>query len=155
MVVYYSEVATYLILGFLMLPFQNGEFTGNGHWIDTNAEGEYTVACAISDGPEGAKIHKLKRVFLKSDGSASYEEESTVTFQPSGKNGFTITITTAKGSSYGSGYCFERQCHYDLDVSPGVHIEFTYTIDSGRIVSLASSTNKGNFTSWTESLSSK
>ena len=137
------------------LPFENGEFSGKGHWIDQKAEGDYTVACTVGDGPDRSKVHKLKRVFLKPDGSTLYEEESTVTFQPAGKNGFKVTIATAKGSAHGSGYCFENQCHYDLDVSPEVHIEFTFTVGAGRMDGLASSTNKGNFTSWMETVRTK
>jgi hypothetical protein len=107
-----------------------------------------------SDGPDGSKVYKLKRTFLKPDGSTLYEELSTVTLWDAPKNGFKITITTAKGSAHGSGYCFDRQCHYDMDISPGVHIGLTYTMSAGRIDAIASSTNKGNFTSWTESLTS-
>ena len=137
-----------------MLPFQNGAFQGKGHWIDTKAEGDYVVDCAIADGPDGSMVHKLKRTFLKPDGSALYEELSTVSLWEAAKNGFRITITTEKGSAHGSGYCFDRQCHYEMDVSPGVHLELTYTVSAGRIDTIASSTNKGNFTSWTESLTS-
>ena len=134
------------------LPFRNGVFLGKGHWIDQKADGDDTAQYTIDDGASSSKVHTVHRVFLKPDGSPLYEENSTVTFTPTTRNKFTITITTAKGSVSGSGYCFGDQCHYEVDISPENHMEFTFTVGEREIHGLASSTNKGNFTSWRETL---
>jgi hypothetical protein len=136
----------------MTLPFTNGTYKGRGHWIDQKATGIYTAEYSIADGEGGAKVHTVHRVFFKPDGSVAYEENSTVTFQPAEKNGVTVTIATEKGSTSGSGYFFERHVHYAMQLTPDNQLEFTFTIDAERLDGLGSATNKGNFTSWTESL---
>jgi hypothetical protein len=134
------------------LTFQNGAFQGKGHWIDQKTEGDYSAACTISNGLNGSSVHVVKRVFLKPDGATLYEENTTQTFEPAARNAFTITIASDKGSLQGRGYCFDKQYHYELDISANTHAEFTIVIGDGRIDGLGSSTNKGNFTSWRETL---
>lgn len=135
-----------------MLPFLAGRFKGAGHWINQTAEGDYTVSCVISAAPEGGSVHTVHRVFLKPDGTTLYEEDSTLTFTPAGRNGFRLTIRSAQGEVQGSGYCFDRQCHYDVAIAADNHLEWTFSASPEVIEGLASSTNKGNFTSWKETL---
>jgi hypothetical protein len=47
----------------------------------------------------------------------------------------------------------DRECHYDIDITPDNHLEFTLHADDARITCLGSATNKGNRTYWKESLS--
>jgi hypothetical protein len=135
-----------------MLPFSTGIFEGRGHWINQQAEGDYTARYEISEGADGSIVHAVRREFLTPDGSTLYAEETTVSFTPGPRNGMTVVITGPKGSVTGSGYCFGNQCHYDADVSPGTRLEFTFTVAGGQIDGLASSANKENFTSWRETL---
>lgn len=137
------------------LPFQNGDYDGKGHWIDQNAEGDYTASYSISDGAENTKVQKTHRTFFKPDGGTLYEEDATVTFTPGERNGFKISIAFPAGSARGKGYCFGSQCHCELDVSQGVHLELTLTVSDGKIDALGSSTNRGNFTSWSETVTVK
>ena len=134
------------------LPFSNGSFQGKGHWIDQKGVGDYTAQYAISDGPHESKMHTVHRVFFKPDGTKAYDEYSTVTFKPEGKVGIIVTIDSERGSMHGLGYCIDNACHYELDISPTEHLEFTFTIDDGQLTGLGSSTNKGNFTFWRETL---
>ena len=135
-----------------MLAFPTGRFQGTGHWIDQTNEGDYRAAYAIAALPEGAAEHTVDRVFLKADGSTLYEEHTTLTFTPAGRNGFRVTIRSARGEVDGSGYCFDHQCHYDADIGADNHLEWTFSIGPQTIQGLASATNKGNFTSWKETL---
>jgi len=135
-----------------MLPFSAGRFEGSGHWIDQIREGDYTVACSIAAAPEGGFEHTVHRVFLKADGSTLYAEDSTVIFVPGAGNTFRVSIRSAQGEVHGSGYGFEGQCHYEADIAADNRLEWTFTLAEDRIVGLASSTNKGNFTSWKEKL---
>ena len=135
-----------------MLPFPIGRFKGAGHWINQTAEGDYTVSYVISAAPEGGSVHTVHRVFLKPDGSTLYEENSTLTFTPSGRNGFRLIMRSAQGEVQGSGYCFDHLCHYDVNIAADNHLECTFSAGRGLIEGLASSTNKGNFTSWKETL---
>jgi hypothetical protein len=134
------------------MPFQNGTFKGRGHWINQQTEGDYTASYTIDDGADGSSVHAVTRVFLNSDGSTLYVEETTVSFAPADRNGIRVVITGPKGSVTGGGYCLGNQCHYEADIAPGSRLEFTFTVYDGEIDGLASSTNKGNFTSWRETL---
>ena len=129
--------------------FPSGRFEGKGHWIDAAREGDYTVSYDIALADASA-IHTVHRIFLKPDGSTTYEEHTTVTFTPGARNRFNITIQSAQGEVHGAGYSFENQHHYDLDVTPDNHLEWTFTVAADQIEGLASATNKGNFTSWKE-----
>lgn len=142
-----------------MLPFQSGVFRGTGRWIDQRAESGYAVEYAVGEGPEGSVIHTVTRLFPVPEGTTVYgqkagvyEERSTVTFVPGERNAFRIRIEGARGVVQGLGYCFGDQCHYEAEAAEGVHLEFTFTVGEGRIGGLGSSTNRGNFTSWQETL---
>jgi len=134
------------------LPFRDGVFEGRGHWINQQTEGDYAVRYTIGDSDGGARLHSVRREFLKPDGSTLYVEETTVAFTPADRNSVRVVITGPKGSVEGTGYCFGDQCHYEADIAPQSRLEFTFTVGEGRIDGLASSTNKGNFTSWRETL---
>ncbi len=133
-------------------PFENGRFEGKGHWVDQNAEGEYTVTTTIADGAESAKVHTTKRVFLKLEGGTLYEEETTVTFTPGERGAFKVAIVFAAGTVRGKGYCLGNQCHFEVPISSTLNLECTFTLSPGKIEGLGSSTNKGNFTAWREQL---
>lgn len=135
-----------------MLPFPIGRFEGTGHWTNLTAEGDYTVVYVIAATPEDGSEHSVHRVFLKPDGSTLYEEPSTLTFAPAERNRFRVTIRSAQGEVHGSGYWFDRQCHYEVDIAADNHLEWTFTLGPEKIEGLASSTNQGNFTSWRETL---
>ena len=134
-------------------PFENGAYEGKGQWMDQTTEGDYTVTCVIADGADSSKIHTTKRTFLKPDGGTLYEEDTTVTFTPAERNGFKIAIAFPQGTVRGKGYCRGDRCHYDIEISPSIHLEFTIAAANGQMSGIGSSTNKGNFTSWRESLS--
>ena len=131
--------------------FPNGTYYGEGRWMDQNAEGAYTAQYEIAS-VEGAKVHTVKRVFLKPDGGVAYEENTTVTFLPAQRNAVTVHIHGTQGSVSGQGYAFEQSCHYEMDVAADNHLEFTFHAGNGNIDGMGSATNKGNFTSWRESL---
>lgn len=133
-------------------PFENGRYEGKGHWMDQTAEGDYTVTCTVGEGAESSKLHTTKRTFLKPDGGTLYEEDTTVTFTPGERNGFKIAIAFPQGTVRGKGYCIGDQCHYEIEISPSSHLEFTFTSADGKMGGIGSSTNKGNFTSWRETL---
>ena len=135
-----------------MLTFPEGRFDGTGHWINQTAEGDYLVTYVITSLSGGESEHTVHRVFLNPDGSTLYEERSTVTFSPALRNGLRVTIRSAQGEVPGSGYWFDEQFHYEADVGPDNHFEWTFTVGTTRIEGLASATNKGNFTSWKETL---
>ncbi len=147
MVVYYNSMPA-------PLPFPNGSFQGKGHWIDQKAAGDYTAQYSIADGPDESKVHTVHRVFFKPDGAKAYDEHSTVTFKPEEK-GMTVRIKSERGAAEGAGYSIDNHCHYELDLSPAEHLEFTFTVHDGQVTGLGSSTNKGNFTFWTETLTQK
>jgi len=132
--------------------FLTGAYRGEGRWVDQKTEGRYTAQYKILDGQDGAKVHEVERVFLKPDGAVAYEERSTVTFEPRERNGVFVRIRGEQGEVTGSGYTLDRECHYDVDISPDNHLEFTFHAESASIVGLGSATNKGNRTYWKESL---
>jgi hypothetical protein len=134
------------------LPFQHGTFEGKGRWVNQQTEGDYTASYTISDGSDGSTLHLVRRTFLTPDGSALYVEETTVSFTTIGPNAVRVIITGPKGSVEGAGYWFGDQLHYEADISPGVRLEFTFTVSHGRIDGLASSAARDNFTSWREVL---
>lgn len=130
--------------------FINGTYSGRGHWVDTKAEGEYTVEYVISGGGQRPRLHTVKRVFLKPDGGTLYEEHSTITFDELAQNRMRVTIGGAQGSVKGDGYWFDRLCHYEADVKEDNHLEFTFVCGTVKIEGLGSATNHGNFTAWKE-----
>lgn len=134
------------------LPFVDGVFEGRGHWINRQADGTYAVRYVVTRSFDGTVAHAVRREFFKPDGATLYVEETTLSFAPAPRNGITVLITGPKGSVAGFGYVFENQCHYEADVSAGTRLEFTFTVADGRIVGLASSASKDNFTSWREAL---
>ncbi len=97
-------------------------------------------------------MHRVERIFLRPDGTVAYEERSTVSFEPKARSGLLVTIQGPQGSATGSGYALDYDCHYDMDVSPDNHLEFTFQAEGARISGLGSATNKGNRTYWKESL---
>ena len=135
-----------------VLPFSTGKFEGTGHWINQTTEGDYTVACVMEATADGGSEHTVHRVFLKPDGATLYEEDSRLTFIPAERNGFRVVIRSAQGEVHGSGYYFDDQCHYEADIAHDNRLEWTFTVRAEGIEGLASSTNRGNFTSWKEVL---
>jgi hypothetical protein len=135
-----------------METFPNGTYRGRGRWIDQKTEGRYTAQYTITDGPNGATLHQVERNFLKSDGTVAYEERSTVSFEPDARSSVLVKIQGSQGTVAGPGYTLEQECHYDIDVSPDNHLEFTFHVEDSRIIGLGSATNKGNRTYWRESL---
>jgi hypothetical protein len=133
-------------------PFENGRFEGKGHWMDQNAEGEYTVTTTIADGADATRVHTTKRTFLKLDGDTLYEEQTTVTFTPGERGAFKVAIAFAAGTVRGKGYAMEDQCHFEVPISPTLNLECTFTVSAGKMAGLGSSTNKGNFTAFREQL---
>ena len=132
--------------------FANGTYRGQGRWIDQAAEGRYTAQYMIIDGPDGAKVHRVERTFFKADGTVAYEERTTVSFEAKARSGVWVTIHSPQGSVTGPGYALDRECHYEIDVSPDNHLEFTFHAEDARISGLGSATNKGNRTYWKELL---
>jgi hypothetical protein len=132
--------------------FLNGSYRGEGHWIDQKTEGRYSAQYVIVDGPNGAKEHQVVRVFWKPDGGVAYEERTTVSFEPRDRSSVWVTIHGPQGSVAGPGYVFDHECHYDLDVTPDNHLEFTFRAEAARVHGLGSATNKGNRTYWRETL---
>ncbi|HET9386587.1 MAG TPA: hypothetical protein VFO67_15730 [Gemmatimonadales bacterium] len=134
------------------LPFTNGRFEGTGRWINQQAEGEYTVSYNVSGNGDGATRHAVRRLFMKPDGSPPYEETTTVIVTPTTRNRIRVSIASEKGTVEGVGYCLGDQCHYEAMISSDEQLEFTFTAAASRVDGLASSTNKGNFTIWRETL---
>jgi feruloyl esterase len=134
------------------VPFANGQFEGTGHWINQQAEGDYTVTYTITDIGDGGKRHGVRRLFLKPDGSPASEEYTTVLFTPTTRNRMRVSLASANGTVEGLGYCLGDQCHYQAMISSGEQMEVTFTVAGSRVDALASSTNKGNFTTWAETL---
>jgi len=132
--------------------FANGTYHGEGRWIDQKTEGRYTAQYNILDGQDGSKVHEVERIFLKPDGAVAYEERTTVTFKPKARSGILVTIRSPKGVVAGPGYALDCECHYDIDVTPDNHLEFTFHTEGANITGLGSATNKGNRTCWKESL---
>ena len=120
--------------------------------MDQNAEGQYTVTTTIADGPESTVVQNTKRTFLKLDGGTLYEEETTVTFTPGDRGQFKVAIAFAAGTVRGKGYGLGDQIHYEIPVSPSLTLECTFNCVDGKVEGMGSSTNKGNFTAWRESL---
>lgn len=135
-----------------LLPFEKGRFEGKGQWIDQSAEGQYLVTTTIADGADSTLVQSTKRTFLKLDGGTLYEEETTVTFAPGERSQFKVSIAFAAGTVHGKGYGLGNQIHYEIQISPSLLLECTFTSSDGKIEGMGSSTNKGNFTSWRESL---
>jgi hypothetical protein len=132
--------------------FVNGAYQGHGRWVDQKSEGDYTVEYLIAGGGKRPRVHTVKRVFRQPGGAVAYEENTTLTLEPAARNRMQVTITGEQGSVSGHGYWFEKQAHYELDVSTDNRLEFTFTVAAIRIDGMGSATNKGNFTSWRESL---
>jgi hypothetical protein len=133
--------------------FINGAYAGLGRWVDEKSHGDYTVDYVISGGGKRPRVHAVKRVFLKPEGGTLYEEETTVTFERVARsNLMKVTVAGAQGSVEGAGYWFERHCHYEIDVAEDNHLEFTFASANVKIDGVGSATNKGNFTSWQESV---
>jgi hypothetical protein len=132
--------------------FVNGTYRGHGYWIDQKTEGRYTAQYTISDGLGASKAHEVERVFFKPDGTVAYEEKSTVGFEPAERGGLRVSIRTPQGSVAGSGYAFESDCHYEVDIAADNRLEFTFHTEGARIVGIGSATNKGNATHWRETL---
>jgi hypothetical protein len=133
--------------------FINGAYSGRGRWIDERTHGDYKVEYVITGGGKKPRVHTVKRVFLKPEGGVLYEENTTLTFEAGPRNLLAVTIAGAQGVVEGAGYWFERHCHYDADVSPDNHLEFTFLMTNVKMEGLGSATNHGNYTSWRESLS--
>jgi hypothetical protein len=132
--------------------FPNGAYRGEGRWIDQKTDGRYSAQYTIIDGPNGAKVHQVERVFFKPDGSVAYEEKSTVSFEPQARASLSVTISAAEGAVTGVGYAFDRECHYDVDIASDNHLEFTFHAEPARVHGVGSATNKGNRTYWRETL---
>ena len=132
--------------------FSNGTYSGEGRWIDQKTEGRYTARYKIIDGQDGSKVHEVERIFLNPDGTVAYEERSIVTFEPKARSGVVVRIHGAQGEVTGPGYTLDRECHYDIDVTPENHLEFTFHSEGENLTGLGSATNKGNRTYWKESL---
>ncbi len=132
--------------------FANGNYRGRGHWIDQKAEGDYTAQYTITDGPAASKIHDVQRVFLKPDGTVAYEEKVSILFERGARRTLWVTISGEKGTVAGPGYVFDRECHYDLEVTPENHVEFTFHAGHNQLHGLGSATNSGNRTYWRETL---
>jgi hypothetical protein len=132
--------------------FANGTYRGEGRWIDQKTEGRYTAQYKIIDGQNGSKVHEVERIFLKPDGTVAYEERSIVTFEPQARSAILVRIHGPGGDVSGPGYALDRDCHYDIDVTPDNHLEFTFRAEGTNLTGLGSATNKGNRTYWKESL---
>jgi hypothetical protein len=132
--------------------FVTGAYRGEGRWIDENTEGRYTAQYKIKDGQSGSKVHEVERIFLKPDGTVAYEERTIVTFEPRERSAVFVRIHGPQADVTGLGYVLDRECHYDIDVTPDNHLEFTFHAEGASIIGLGSATNKGNRTYWKESL---
>jgi hypothetical protein len=132
--------------------FANGTYRGRGRWIDQKAEGGYTAQYMVTDGPAASKIHDVHRVFLKADGSVAYEEKTSILFERGSRSALWVTIHGAQGTVAGPGYVFDRECHYDIDVTAENHLEFTFHAEDNQLHGLGSATNNGNRTYWRETL---
>jgi len=133
--------------------FTNGTYRGEGRWIDQKTEGHYTAQYTITDGADGAKVHEVERTFFKPDATVAYEERTTVTFESQPRSGVAVTIRSRQGEVTGPGYTLDHQCHYDIEIAPDNHLEFTFHANEAGLTGLGSATNKGNRTYWKESLS--
>ena len=132
--------------------FASGTYRGEGRWIDQKTEGQYRAQYKIVDGQDGSKVHEVERLFLKPDGTVAYEERTIVTFEPSARSGILVRIRGTQGDVTGPGYAFDRECHYDIDVTLDNHLEFTFRAEGANLTGIGSATNKGNRTYWKESL---
>ena len=135
--------------------FVNGTWQGEGRWVDQKAEGRYAARYTITDGPEGAKVHRTERDFLKDDGSVAYEERSTLTFTSGPRNSLRVEISGDAGSVSGTGYAFDHECHYEADIAGDNRLEFSFRRNDERLHGVGSATNKGNFCSWSETVTRK
>jgi hypothetical protein len=97
-------------------------------------------------------VHEVERIFLKPDGAVACEERTIVTFEPKAHSGILVRIHRPQGDVSGPGYALDRECHYDIDVTPDNHLEFTFRADRANLTGLGSATNRGNRTYWKESL---
>jgi len=142
---------TYLI-GHMDRLFQIGTYHGQGHWVDQKSQGSYRAQYRITDRPDRSKAHEVRRVFLEPDGSVAYEECTTVSFEPRERGALWVSIQGQHGTVAGPGYAFAQECHYDLDVTPDNHLEFTFRVLGNQLRGMGSATDKGNRTYWEETL---
>jgi hypothetical protein len=132
--------------------FVNGTYRGEGRWVDQKAEGRYTALYTISDGEGDVRVHRAERTFLRDDGGVLYEEHSQLTFVPGARNALQVTIASGDRSVSGTGYAFEDECHYEMDLTADNHLEFSFHASGDTLTGVGSATNKGNFCSWRERL---
>lgn len=130
--------------------FVNGTYRGEGRWVDQKAEGRYTAMYTISGGEGDERVHRTERTFLRDDGGVLYEEHSQIIFVSRAPNALQVTIATGDRSVSGSGYAFEDECHYEMELAADNHLEFSFHASGDTLTGVGSATNKGNFCSWRE-----
>ena len=132
--------------------FVTGTYRGEGWWVDQKAEGRYTARYTISEGEGEIWVHRTERMFLRNDGGVAYEEHSQLTFVPGTRNSLQVTIASGDRSVSGTGYAFDGECHYEMDLAADNHLEFSFHASGDTLTGVGSATNRGNFCSWRERL---
>jgi hypothetical protein len=132
--------------------FVNGTYRGEGRWVDQKTEGRYTALYTISEREGGVRVQRAERTFLRDDGGVLYEEHSQLTIVPGTRNALQVTIASGDRSVSGVGYAFDDECHYEMDLGPDNHLEFSFHKSANTLTGVGSATNKGNFCSWRERL---
>jgi hypothetical protein len=136
------------------VPLPLGVLKGEGYWSDQRSSGRYSAEFSITQAVDGSRVLTAHRVFSDSDGSPGGVEDSvTTTFQFTFACFFRVTIEYQEKTCKGTGYCYGDQAHYGFDIDADTRVEYTWTVDpSGQLDGMGSSTNRGNFTAWSETL---
>jgi hypothetical protein len=135
------------------VPLPLGRLKGEGRWSDQKVSGRYSVEFSIERSADGSTALSAHRVFFNPDGSPGGVEDSLTTFQPTFECFFSVSIYYKESTREGNGYCYGGQGHYGFDVDPDTRVEYTWKLGpSGEMEGMGSSTNRGNFTAWSETL---
>ncbi len=135
------------------VPLPLGILRGEGHWSDQSASGRYSVEFSITQAADGSRLLAAHRVFSQPDGAPGTVEDSVTTFHFTFACFFRVTVEYPDKTCRGAGYAYGNQAHYGFDVDADTRVEYTWSIDpAGQLEGMGSSTNRGNFTAWSESL---
>ncbi len=134
-----------------ILPFSANHYQGQGSWIDRSGkDGQFTTEFHIVEQAPDTVVQITKRHFLNPDGTLQYEENSQTRFVVS--RFVEVTIGADGNEHTGIGYLRGNYLHYDMDLAPDVHLENTHSFNGEQVELIGSSTNKGNYTIWSEKL---
>lgn len=125
---------TCLILSsFALANIPNGVFQGGGEWKqDNETKGTWTETSSISEKKGGIDVTSTTTVYFKGQIVHQKTSEVSLAFR---KDGF--FDVSQNEQNIGSGYCFARVCHLDLENSEG-KTEETVFVDKNSIKKMGS-----------------